>query len=248
VADVHLVLDADAFGRPRGVDLREFAQRHGGGLLNQVVDRNLVGFWQHGVELRAQRHRRAHVDVHGHVEVRRVLLALGHALADRLADARKRLDCVLRAGRLVGRRGYGRRRRCRGGLVSFLHVGLDVALDDAAHRPGARNLAQVDAQLRGHPQRHGRGQHATILRRGDRFRSRFLWRCRLFRALGRLCDHFGCGLAGNAKAGQVDLFARLADHADRRADRHALARLNQDLQQHAGAERRHLDRCLVRLH
>ena len=153
-ADVDVIVDMDAVGRKGPVDARELAQRERRGFDDQIVDRNLFGFGQQRVELAAQRHRRRHVDLGGDVEVRRLLFAVDHAPGDRLAHPGQRLNAIAFIGRLIRGDRHGRRRRSRL-LLRFLgvllDVGLDVALDDPAARPAPGHLAQVDAQLGGHP-------------------------------------------------------------------------------------------------
>ena len=111
-----------------GVEVRVVPQGHGARLHHEVVDGELEALlFELLVELLAQRHRGVHLDLDGGVEVRDVLLGLGHPLADDLHHPR-RLD-ELRPGRL-GRLGEPR------GLEA-LHLGLLGLRRPPAPRPSA---------------------------------------------------------------------------------------------------------------
>ncbi len=153
------------------VQVRELAQRQSGGLDDQVVDRDLRRVVvQARVELAAQVHQRRHVDAAGHVEVRNLLLALDHALADARAHLAQRDFLDVRAGWCFAVRRRDSRSRCGGcGCCGRLHRGggrftcrdvLDVLLDDAATGACALHAAQVDPTLVGDASRDGAGLEA----------------------------------------------------------------------------------------
>ena len=136
-------------------------------------------FFELLVELLPQGHRGVHPDLYGGVEVRDVLLGLGHPLADdlhhprRLDELRPRLLGRLRqAGRLealhLGLRLLRRRdtvclRPVFGPLGrAALHRGPHVALHDAARGTGAVYLGEVEVVLLGQPADYGRGPEVPV--------------------------------------------------------------------------------------
>ena len=170
------------------------------------------------------------------------LVALG-----RLGCGRWRRSC--RSGRWRGGGGcdwLARRRRRRGRCGPFtpaLDVLLHVLLGDAAPKPRAPDLAEIEIELGGQPAHRGAGPAGAVAARLWRLRARWglsgLDRARRLRDLGgrRLNSAAWRGRSGRLSDGGLGtgLGSRLApaDGADQRPHRNRLAFLDIDLRQHA---------------
>jgi hypothetical protein len=70
-ADVHLLVEADRLARPRGVDPRVLAQRHGDALMIRSLGETLIpSSFSRSLRRPRSAHRLAHVHFHGEEEVR----------------------------------------------------------------------------------------------------------------------------------------------------------------------------------
>ena len=254
---VHLLVQLDPTGGVQGVEVRVAPQGDGARLHHEVVDGELDAlFFELLVELLPEGHRGVHPDLDGGVEVRDVLLGLGHPLADDLHHPR-RLD-ELRPW-LLGRLGQagwlealhlGLLRLLRGSLVVFLgpvfrplgrsalHRGPHVALHDAASGTGAVYLGEVEVVLVGQPADYGRGPEVpvgpTVGLSPGLFGLLFLWGLGLGgRGLGPaavfLAALFGLFFPAASFAAFGDLFALALDKGYRLADGHLLALVSYQL-------------------
>src|SRR5215212_8026953 len=179
---VYLLVQLDPAGGVEGVEVRVAPEGDGARLHHEVVDRELDALlFELFVELLAQGHRRVHPDLDGGVEVRDVLLGLGHPLADDLHHPRRfdelrpwLLGRFWQAGRLEALHlGLLRLRLLwRRHAVSLpvfgplgrpaLHRCPHVALHDPARGTRAVYLREVEVVLVGQPADYGRGPEMPV--------------------------------------------------------------------------------------
>ena len=230
-------MGADARAGPGGVDRGDAAEGFGGGLQDEVVNRELdrigAGFGETLVQRFAHRHERSGVDFDFEVEVGDRDLRLQESASDRLAhaahgDVGVRLDALAVGGRSdcdverAGRSGSGRSRSGGG----------DIAADDTATGAGAGEGGDIERGFLRHALRvrRGLGAGSVGLRRDGAGRSRRSGHAAHFGFLGNRRDGGLGSLRRRSGSGLRGGFALLADGADRRADGQLLAGGGVDLE------------------
>ncbi len=240
-------------------------QRHGRGLHDEVIDRQLVGrdlvfaFRGGGIHFLARRHQGIEIAVHRQVVMRDQRLSRCQALGDGLAHGIVR-RLYITAGRIEQPR-IRQRRHARnacatrgGGCTGSSRPGgagfraLHIGLDDTAARAAAGQYRQVDTLGGGNAPGQGRGEEASAVgfrgrcRRSSGF-GRFRFR-RDFR-LHRRLDVFHRGR--NIHDG-IGLLTFIQQHRDGSVDLHAFAAFrHQDLADLALVHRFEFHRGLVGL-
>ena len=223
--EVDRAVGADARASPGSVDCGDAAEGLGGGLQDEVVDRELdrvgAGFGEALVQRFAHRHERSGIDFDFEVEVGDRDLGLQESASDRLThaayrDVRVRLDALAVGGR--SDRDVERARRSGGGRSRS--SGGDIATHDAATRAGAGEGGDVERGFLGHALgvRRGLGAGSVGLRRHGAGRSRRSGHAAHFGLLGNGRDGGLRSLRRRSSGGLRGGFAFLADGADRSAD------------------------------
>ena len=158
-ADVDALVARQLIAVEVGIQVGELAQGQRRRLDDQVVDGDLVGLVQSGVDLLAQVEQRFHVDFGGDVEMRNLLLGIDHDISDAGAHLGDVDDfdvgaagdlAVVRRGDTLRGRSSGSGRLCGGCGVRLpiLHVSLDDAPAGAVPLTCLRSMPFSAAILR----------------------------------------------------------------------------------------------------
>ena len=220
------------------IELGVPGQRQRAGLYHQVVDADAVFGICLVVDVAAQGHGLAHIDLGGDVEVWGTGFAVGSDSGDGLPHAAELDAGVGRGGHKLrcGRRSWRGFRGCGSGLVV-----LDVALGDTAVGPGASHQRKVDAAFSGQTAGDGRSADLAV---GSR-----RWGCGRRRLCGCRGRRRGGGRrrAWGGRSDFGDRFAGLGDDGDQLTHRHGYSGFGYDAAQDPAGIGLEFDRGLVRL-